>query len=253
MILEEFDKNKNAILNPEVFSKKIDNCPELCISFISKYVMEDFIKEFNPEVIGKAENETCIFPLYKIIYHGKPIAVYHSPLGAPACVSIFDEMIIKGIKKLLLVGCCGCLDKKLEDYSIIIPTSAIRDEGTSYHYAPAEDEVTLNPISIAKIENQLQKLGIHYNKGKTWTTDGFYRETPEKLKRRKDQGAITVDMECSAMAVAANFRNIEFAQIFYAADNLAEEEYQPRSMLSKDISCKNKIIPIALDCVLALE
>ena len=38
-------------------------------------------------------------------------------------------------------GTCGVLDRDIEATSIIIPTAALRDEGTSYHYLPASDEV----------------------------------------------------------------------------------------------------------------
>ena len=251
MILEEFDKNKNAVFNPDL--NKLENCPELCVSFFSKSLMKEVVRLFNPEVIGYLENATAKFPVYKVKYNGTEIAVYHSPVGAPACVGCFEEVISMGIKKIILVGSCGCLDEKIEDYSIILPTSAIRDEGTSYHYAPASEEVRLNTNVIKKIESKLKELNLHYHKGKTWTTDAIYRETPAKVQRRKEQGAITVDMECSAMAVVAKFRKIDFGQIFYAADSLATENYDPRSLNDHDVSKKGKVIPIALECVLTLK
>ncbi len=253
MILEEFDKNKNALFNPDTYSKKVDNCPKLCVSFFSKSLIGEVVRCFNPQIIGHVENATAKFPVYKIEYKNKDIAIYQSPVGAPACVGNFEEVVEMGIKKIILVGCCGCLDEKLEDYSIIIPTSAIRDEGTSYHYAPASDEVALNTTTIKKVETKLKKLNVSYSKGKTWTTDAIYRETPLKIAKRKAQGAITVDMECSAMAVVAKFRNVEFAQIFYAADSLAEDNYQPRSINDHDVTKKGKVIPIALECAIALD
>ena len=179
--------------------------------------------------------------------------VYQSPVGAPACVGSFEEVIQMGIKKFILVGYCGCLDEKIADYSIIVPTSAIRDEGTSYHYAPTSDEVKLNTRVVKKIETKLKELSIHYHKGTTWTTDAMYRETPAKVARRKAQGAITVDMECSDMAAVAKFRGVEFGQIFYAADSLAEETYNPRSLNNHDVSKEGKVIPIAFDCILSLK
>ena len=253
MLLEEFDKNKNAVFNPDTYSSKVDNCPELCVSFFSKSIMNEIVRLFNPEVIGHVENATAKFPVYKVNFNGNEIAVYQSPVGAPACVSNFEDIIQMGIKKILIVGCCGCLDEKIDDYSIIVPTAAIRDEGTSYHYAPASDEVKLNASVVKRIESKLKELGIHYHKGKTWTTDAIYRETPAKVARRKKQGAITVDMECSAMAVVAKFRGVEFGQIFYAADSLATETYNPRSINDYDVSKKYKVVPIAFECAIALK
>lgn len=50
-----------------------------------------------------------------------------------------------GAGNLLVFGTCGVLDNSIKETSIIIPNSAIRDEGTSYHYAPATNEIALNP------------------------------------------------------------------------------------------------------------
>ena len=160
-----------------------------------------------------------------------------------------------GIKNFLLVGCCGCLDKNIEEYSIIIPTSAIRDEGTSYHYAPKYDETKINSKVVEIIENTLNDLRLNYKKGKTWTTDAIFRETKDKVEKRKKQGAITVEMECSAMNIVSEFRKVNFGQIFYAADNLDGEQYEPRNLINgeKTINDKKKIIPIAIECAINID
>lgn len=254
MLLEEFDNCKTAVINPETFKENNDVLPKTCVSFFSKSLMESFVKKFNPKIFSaKITNATNTWPVYIVNYKGADIAVYHSPVGAPACVANFEDIQIYGIKNLLLVGCCGCLKEEMEDYSIIIPTSAIRDEGTSYHYMKASDEIKLNTKSVACVENVIKNLGLHYHKGKTWTTDAVYRETKSKVERRKLQGAITVEMECSAMAAVCKFRNINFAQIFYGADSLAKEDYDPRSLTNNDIKGKEKMIPLALECAVAMD
>ena len=147
-----------------------------------------------------------------------------------------------------MCGSCGCLESGIADYSIVIPTSAIRDEGTSYHYEPASDEIDVNKKAVASIENTIKGLGLNYIMGKTWTTDALYRETPAKVAKRKEQGAIVVDMECSAMVAFAKFRGITFGEVFYGADDLSKDEYDIRSLLEGDIMVQSKIIPIVLKC-----
>lgn len=76
------------------------------------------------------------------------------------------------------------LDKSIKDCSIIIPTSAVRDEGTSYHYAKATDEIDVN---IKYMEGFIQLLEEHNysnTKGKVWTTDACYRQTRGKMEER---------------------------------------------------------------------
>ncbi len=251
MLLEEFDKTKTAVLNPEHFHSKVKDMPKTCVLFFSKSVMKIFLDKYKPELISeKIENATAMFPVYKVNVKGIDLAVYLSAVGAPACVSNAEELISMGVRNILTVGCCGCLEKDMEEYSIIIPTSAIRDEGTSYHYAPVSDETILNKKVIKTIEDVMKRNNIHYRKGKTWTTDAIFRETRKKVNDRIKQGAITVDMECSAMNVLCKFRGVNYGQIFYAADMLANEKYDPRNILIKDHDeeWKEKLIDLAFEC-----
>ena len=251
MLLEQFDNNKVAVLNPGVFQKKIQGFPKTAISIFSKELMAEIEQKYEVEKIAQINSETKDYPVYKINIEGVDLAIYQTPVGAASAAISFEEMIMLGVKNLLLVGCCGCLDSEIEDCSIIIPTSALRDEGTSYHYIPASDEVELDAKCVNVIEKFIKSKKINYRKGKTWTTDGLYRETRDKVEMRKKQGAITVDMECSAMAAVAKFRGVNFGQLFYAADNLGAEEYDARSTISKVISDdKKKIVPLALECAL---
>lgn len=255
MLLEEFDKNKRAIFNPDTFHEVLKEMPKTCVSFFSKSLMKEIVEKYPVTQIAKISNSTANFPVYKITIDGIDLAIYQSAVGAPACVSNYEELISLGVKNFLLVGCCGCLEKKLEEYSIIIPTSAIRDEGTSYHYAVASDETIIDNKVVNILETTLKSLSLNYTKGKTWTTDAIFRETKDKVEKRKSQGAITVDMECSAMNVVSEFRGVNFGQIFYAADNLGGEEYDPRTIMLdvETFDEKKKIIPIALKCGLEMD
>lgn len=247
-----FDKDGVAIVTPQMFHGKIEGFPKTCVSFFSRKIMDSFVEIYKPEKIAEITSETFYCPVYRTSVDGIDVAVTQSPVGAPACVANFEEIISMGIENYLLIGCCGCLDEKIDDYSIIIPTSAIRDEGTSYHYASPTNEIELDPKCVEAVENIIKSIGFNYSKGKTWTTDALFRETKDKVQRRKKQGAITVDMECSAMATVAKFRGVNFAQMFYAADKLSEEKYELRSFGSKQLSSEAKMIPIGIKCAAEL-
>lgn len=152
-----------------------------------------------------------------------------------------------GAENILVFGTCGVLDSSIKETSIIIPTSAIRDEGTSYHYAPPTSEIALNHTYCKQFKQFLDAQNISYTEGKVWTTDGIYRETHQKTANRKTQGAIAVDMECSAIAAFANFRKINHFQFFYSADNLDAETWEPRTLANDaDLERKDRIASIAL-------
>ena len=186
--------------------------------------------------------------MYRAAYKGKEIALFMIDVGAPMSVAMLEEVFAMGVRNVIVFGTCGVLDREIEDCSILIPNRAVRDEGTSYHYAPAENEIEVNENYLGLFTELLEAMNIHYTVGKVWTTDAFYRETAEKVKRRKEQGCICVDMECSANAAAAGFRGRELFQFFYAADNLDAEQWDIRS-LGNDAKLmeKDRIAMIALE------
>ena len=247
MILEEFDTNKTAILNPQDFGSKIKGFPKTAVGFFSKDIMDEIAEKYNGKIIYQIVNDNALFPVYELEFENTKIAVTMALVGASSCVGNFEELIACGVENLLLVGSCGRLTNDLDHFSIILPTSAIRDEGTSYHYLPASDEVQLDEDAVKSVEKVLKDLDISYIKGKTWTTDALFRETRAKTNRRIEQGAIVVDMECSAMVALSKFRDVRFAQIFYAADTLADEVYDIK-LLNVHKDKKSAIIPIALKC-----
>jgi uridine phosphorylase len=106
---------------------------------------------------------------------------------------------------------------------VVVPTSAVRDEGTSYHYLPPGREAAPSPEGVAAIETALRQHDVPYRLGKTWTTDGLYRETREKTRLRAEEGCLTVEMEAAAFFAVAQFRGVQFAQLLYGGDDLSGE------------------------------
>ena len=106
----------------------------------------------------------------------------------------------------------------------------MRDEGTSYHYAPPSEEAVLEPACVDAVCQALEDMDVPYARVKTWTTDAFFRETRGKVEKRLKQGCSVVEMECAAMATVAAFRNVKFAQFMWAADSLSGEKWDARNL-----------------------
>ena len=135
-----------------------------------------------------------------------------------------------------------------------MPHTAIRDEGTSYHYLPASDEIEVNVGLRDFLLSFLTKSKISHSTGKVWTIDGSYWETAAKLRKRKEMGAVCVDMECSAVAALAAFREISVCHFFYAADHLSEEAWDMRNLANHaDLDEKDKVANLAIQLALALS
>ena len=249
MLLSEFDLCRDAVINPEMCIKgKIENFPEVTVSCFSHHLFEAVLAFFEPEEIGRVGGANGKAPVYAVTYKGKRIAFYESRVGEPACIGDYEDLLAMGMKTLILFGNCGVLDKTIEDCGIIIPTKAIRDEGTSYHYAPAGDLIDVNTRYIPEFIEVLREFGYPYVQGAAWTTDAFYRETPAKVAARRRMGAVCVEMECAAMQAMCDFRGVEFFQYFYAGDNLDHPQWDPRSLSGHArLSDKEKIALLAFE------
>lgn len=248
MVLEEFDECKTSTFDPDEVVNVIPNFPKVGISFFSAKLMNVLKENFKCEVIAQFGSANGKRDIYKINYKGIDIAVYLSSVGAAGCVVNYEEVSSMGLEKLVVFGTCGVLDRNIEDLAIIIPNSAIRDEGTSYHYEKSSREIKVNPKYKEEFKSICEEHSYSYIEGKVWTTDAPYRETRSKVLKRKEEGCICVEMECSALRAVANFRNRELFQFFYAADNLDNAKWDKRSLGNEEkLSEKGRIILLALE------
>jgi len=225
MIIDSFDDKSEAKINPEIN----ENAPKVdaCIITFSNIIEEYVLNNYKCEKIGEFKFATGITPIYKIMFNGKAFAFYKTYVGAPACVGTIEDTLSQiKTNKYIVFGGAGCLNKEIAFGKVMIPTEAYRDEGTSYHYAKAKDYIKIkNSDIIAKF----MKLNeIPYIKGKTWTTDSFYRETLNNIEKRKNDGCISVEMECSAIQAMCDFRNLEFYTFFTSGDLLDAPKWDER-------------------------
>ena len=248
MLLEQFDPAVRAVINPDYIHKPIDDFPETIVSIFSHNLFDSMVEALDGIQIAETHDVDGVWPVYEVTFQGKRLAFYKARLGAPACVGSFEDVLAFGGKRIILLGNCGVLDRNVEDCGIIIPTEAIRDEGTSYHYAPAADTIPVNRKYIPEFVSVLEEFGYPYVTGTTWTTDGFYRETRDKVDSRKKMGAVCVEMECAAMQALCDFRGVEFFQFFYAGDNLDHSDWDPRSLSGHSrLDDKQKIALLAFE------
>lgn len=138
----------------------------------------------------------------------------------------WKEIIAKGGKQILFFGSCGSLDKTISSWKSHHSHHAYRDEGTSYHYLPPGDYLTI-PTS-ARLAEIFTSMGVPFRQTRVWTTDSFYRETRKNREMRKREGCSAVDMECASVMAVGLFRKIPVYQFLYTADCLDGSRWDPR-------------------------
>ena len=248
MLLQEFDPNPVAVINPSDTHGTFWNCPKIAVSCFERSTFDRMLERLGGVEITRMKKANWDAPVYRTEYKDLEIALFEAYVGAAGCVGDLEELFAAGAEKLVLFGTCGVLDRSVRDCGVIIPTAALRDEGTSFHYAPPSDEIEVNPKYREEFIEILNRHNCTYALGKTWTTDAFYRETAEKTARRRAAGCICVDMECSAVAALAQFRGKEVFHFFHAADNLDGESWDRRSLSGDaNITGKDKAALLALE------
>lgn len=253
MKLTEYDTDKEAIINPKLFFKMLPGCPKTLVTCFAENLVDYAVSTYPSRIIGKWHCANCTLPIYELNFNGTKIGFIMTLIGAPSAAAEYEELFAMGVENILVFGTCGVLDGNISDCSVIVPDIAVRDEGTSYHYLPESDEIAVNAGLFDKMTDYLANRSIKYTVGKTWTTDAVYRETKSKMLRRKEEGCICVDMECSAIAAVARFRNKSVGQFFYAADNLDSDTYDERSIANgARVDVKRKILDLALEMALEI-
>ena len=170
MITDSFDNRTPAIINPRIGENAVP--VDACIVTFS-HEIERFVAAHYPcervASIWFATGETLI---YRFEHKGHVFAFYRTYVGAPACVATVEDSLA-GIrtKNYVFFGGAGCLNREIAHGRVMVPTAAYRDEGTSYHYAPAADYIAVKNAPF--VAGFMRANGLPCVEGKTWTTESF--------------------------------------------------------------------------------
>lgn len=216
----EFDTEQTAVLNPTHENLELNLLPKCIFAFLGDYI-EEYAGKTNTRQVSTFVSATKHYPIYITKYKGEEVVLCQAPVGSAPAAQILDWLIGYGVRKIISAGSCGVLEKFPEG-TFLVPGKALRDEGTSYHYAPPSRYMEINRNARKAIEETILEHGMKYQEVITWSTDGFYRETKEKVVYRKSEGCSVVEMECAALAACAAFRGATFGMILYTADTLAD-------------------------------
>ena len=224
----EFDDEQIAVINPT--HEKLDlKLPQKCVfAFLGEYISE-YASKAEAVKVSEFLSMTKRYPIYVLKYKGEEITLCEAPVGAAASAQILDWLIGYGVREIISAGSCGALEKFPEG-TFLVPCKSLRDEGTSYHYAQPSRYIDTSERARNAIEKAVLEHGMKYREVITWSTDGFFRETKEKVAYRKSEGCSVVEMECSALAAVSAFRGATWGMILYTADSLADvDKYDERN------------------------
>lgn len=246
----EFDAAPEAIIEPKRVIKPRD-VPEHAVACFFQDVLSRLEQEHGAKVIKHLRSEIGRHPVYELDVNGRRLAIFHPGVGAPLAAGFLEEMIALGCRKFIACGGAGVLRSDIALGHVVVPTTAVRDEGTSYHYLPPGREVSASPEALVAIEETLRAHEVGYILAKTWTTDAIYRETPEKVRLRKAEGCVTVEMEAAAFFAVARFRGVPLGQLLYGGDDLGGIEWDERGW-HQEAPAREKVFWLAAEACLRM-
>lgn len=246
----EFDPSATAVIEPSRCIEPRD-MPEHCVICFFREAIARLKHSGQTCEIAAIRSEMGKHPIYEMSVQGRRLALFQGGVGAPLAAGMLEEAIALGCRKFVVCGGAGVLDRQIAVGHLLVPTSAVRDEGTSYHYLPPAREVATDAAALAAVERVLKAHGVPYLRAKTWTTDAFYRETPAKVALRRSEGCLSVEMEAAALMAVAQFRDVPLATILYGGDDVSGSDWDGRSWESRR-SVRENLFWLSAEACLAL-
>jgi uridine phosphorylase len=153
---------------------------------------------------------------------GQTVGIIGCAVGAPFAVLIAEELLESGCRLLLSVTSAGQIVPAEPTPYFVIIDRALRDEGTSYHYAEPSEYGEANAELVAMAVNALKAAGLRVIVGPTWTTDAPFRETAQAIEAAKRRGILAVEMEAAALYTLAKVRQANVLCIAHVTNTMGQ-------------------------------
>ena len=153
---------------------------------------------------------------------GREVGIVGCAVGASFAVLIAEQLFASGCRLLLSVTSAGQITPGGKPPYFVIIDRALRDEGTSYHYAPPADFADADPALVASAAAALKDSGLRSFVGPSWTTDAPFRETSEAIRAAQARGLLAVEMEAAALYSFARARRAKVLCIAHVTNTMGQ-------------------------------
>jgi uridine phosphorylase len=164
--------------------------------------------------------------MFTMDLEGVACGIIARTIGGPYAVLIAEQLQAAGAKLIIGLTSAGRVSPDLPLPCLVVATSAIRDEGTSYHYLPPDREVACKSPVVPFLERELTATGWAVRSGKVWTTDAPYRETAAQLKIWTREGVLAVEMQAASLFAFGVARQASVASIAMVSNAVDHEGAQ---------------------------
>jgi AMP nucleosidase len=207
-------KTKEEIVNnwlPRYTGQALENFGEYILLCNFHNYVEKFAEMYEVEVIGKNKPMQCAT--------ANGITIINFGMGSASAATCMDLLSAIKPKAVLFLGKCGGLKKKSEVGDLILPIAAIRGEGTSNDYFPAEVPA-LPAFALQKaISTTIRDAGFDYWTGTCYTTNRRVWEHDEEFKKYLSRiRAMAIDMETATIFTVGFANKIPTGALLLVSD-----------------------------------
>ncbi len=174
--------------------------------------LETFARRFNVPIRGQGG------PMQSVT-NQDGLSIVNFGIGSANAATIMDLLTAVHPKGVLFLGKCGGVKGSSEIGHFILPTAAIRGEGTSLDYLPA-DVPALPSFKLHKfVSEKVVAAGMDYRTGVVYTTNRRVWEHDEQFKQKlRDRRVIGVDMETATIFVTGFANEINRGALLLVSD-----------------------------------
>jgi uridine phosphorylase len=155
---------------------------------------------------------------------GRQAGIIGCAVGAPFAVLLAEELFASGCELLINLTSAGQITPIRKPPYFVVIDRALRDEGTSYHYAAPSDYSEADPSLVAMAARALEREGISAVTGASWTTDAPFRETEDAIAAARAKGILAVEMEAAALYAFASAKGKQVLCLAHVTNTMAVAE-----------------------------
>jgi uridine phosphorylase len=161
--------------------------------------------------------------LYTFSLGGETVGILGCVVGAPFAVLVAEELFACGCRILISLTSAGQIVPAGNPPYFVVIDRALRDEGTSYHYATLSEYGEADSRLVALAVEALAKNNLNAVVGSSWTTDAPFRETSEAIDSARSKGVLAVEMEAAALYTFARVKNKNVLCLAHVTNSMGQE------------------------------
>lgn len=145
---------------------------------------------------------------------GRPVLIISTGMGGPSTAIAVEELARTGVRQMIRIGSCGALTPTLDLGDLVLVCGAVRDDGTSAGYLPAEYPAVPDLDLLNACRTAARRQQAPYQIGIARSHDCMYRDdNPALYETWSRRGVIASDMETATMLVVGRLRGVRCASI----------------------------------------